>query len=85
MKCTQLHKKKKPELELRLPSYAPLNIIVRFAIISLIAVLILHFIVLVTKTPARINERIPAFIYVVVIVIFNVAVELQIVLDNILE
>ena len=85
MKCTQLHKKKKPELELRLPSYAPLNIIVRFAIISLIAVLILHFIVLVTKTPARINERIPAFIYVVVIVIFNVPVELQIVLDNILE
>ncbi len=85
MKCLQLYKKKKRELELRLPSYEPISIIGRFVFISLIAVLILHFIVLVTKTPDHIDDRIPAFIYVVVIIIFNVAVELQIVLDNILE
>ncbi len=85
MKCLQLKNKKKRELELRLPSYEPLSIIGRFLFISLVAVLILHFIVLVTKTPEHIDDRIPLFIYVVVIIIFNIAVELQIVLDNILE
>ena len=85
MSYLQLNSKKKKELALRLPSYEPLSIIGRFTIISIIAVLILHFITYVTKSPSKIDERIPAFIYVVVIIAFNVAVELQIILDNILE
>ncbi len=85
MKCLQLHRKKKTYLALRLPSYAPVNIAIRFAIISLISVMILHFIVLVTKVPPGADDTIPLSIYVVVIVAFNMAVELQIILDNILE
>ncbi|AGY54893.1 Inner membrane protein ypdA [Bacteroidales bacterium CF] len=84
MKCLDLHKKKRPDLSLRLPSYAPLSIVIRFTVISLMAILILHFIVLVTKLPTHVN-KIPAFIYIVVIIAFNVGVEVQIVLDNILE
>lgn len=70
---------------MRLPSYEPMSIIGRFIIISIIAVLILHFISNIIEVPSRVDEKIPALIYVVVILAFNAAAELQIVLDNILE
>ncbi|MCK3684819.1 histidine kinase [Maribellus sp. YY47] len=81
----QLHSKKKQELALRLPSYEPTSIFGRFVIISIISVLILHFIAYVTKLPPDMEKKIPAIIYIVVIVAFNLAVETQIILDNILE
>ncbi|WP_320110475.1 histidine kinase [Draconibacterium orientale] len=85
MKCLELHSKKKPTLAMRLPSYEPLSMLGRFIIVSIIAVLVLHFISYVTHIPSEEDVKIPLVIYVVVIVAFNVAAELQIVLDNILE
>nr|WP_319510690.1 histidine kinase [uncultured Draconibacterium sp.] len=85
MKCLELHSKKKQNLAMRLPSYEPLSILGRFAIISVIAVLVLHFISYVTRIPEELQVKIPPIIYVVVILAFNVAAELQIILDNILE
>ncbi|AHW61605.1 Histidine kinase [Draconibacterium orientale] len=85
MKCLDLHSNKKKNLATRLPSYEPVSVLVRFVIISIIAVLVLHFISYVTHIPAQEDIKIPLVIYVVVIVAFNVAAELQIVLDNILE
>lgn len=81
----QFHTKKKPELAMRLPSYEPMSIIGRFAIISVIAVLVLHFISTVVEVPDREHVKIPFVIYVVTVLAFNAAAELQIVLDNILE
>ncbi|MCE4566813.1 sensor histidine kinase [Maribellus sp. CM-23] len=85
MKYTHQNKKEKPDLALRLPSYAAPSVIIRFTVISLIATVILHFIVYVVDGPSGVNLRIPAVIYVAVIIPFNLAVELQIILDNILE
>ncbi|WP_167605913.1 sensor histidine kinase [Maribellus sediminis] len=85
MKCLQLHSKKKDDLFLRLPGYEPLSIIIRFVITSIIAFGVLRFIVAITDVPPEIDERIPFVIYVVVVLAFNLAVELQIVLDNVLE
>ncbi|WP_167615082.1 sensor histidine kinase [Maribellus sediminis] len=85
MKCLQLHSKKKDDLFLRLPGYEPLSIIIRFVITSIIAFGVLRFIVAITDVPPEIDERIPFVIYVVVLLAFNLAVELQIVLDNVLE
>ena len=70
---------------MRLPSYEPMSIIGRFAIISVIAVLVLHFISNVVEVPDREYVKIPFVIYVVTVLAFNAAAELQIVLDNILE
>lgn len=81
----QFHTKKKPDLAMRLPSYEPMSIIGRFAIISVIAVLVLHFISNVVEVPDREYVKIPFVIYVVTVLAFNAAAELQIVLDNILE
>ncbi|WP_319499789.1 histidine kinase [uncultured Draconibacterium sp.] len=85
MKCLELHSKKKPTLATRLPSYEPVSILGRFIIISIIAVLVLHFISYVTHIPEEEDVKIPLVIYVVVILAFNFAAEIQIVLDNILE
>ncbi len=85
MKYTHQNKKRKPDLALRLPSYAAPSIMIRFTVISLIATLILHFIVYIIDGPSGVNLRIPAVIYVAVIIPFNLAVELQIILDNVLE
>ncbi|WP_163325697.1 sensor histidine kinase [Draconibacterium mangrovi] len=85
MKCLELHSKKKENLVMRLPSYEPVSVLGRFVIISIIAVLVLHFISYVTHIPAKDDIKIPLVIYVVVILAFNVAAELQIILDNILE
>ena len=85
MKCLQFTTKKKPDLAMRLPSYEPMSIIGRFVIISVIAVLILHFISNIMEAPPQLNEKIPPIIYIVVVLAFNGAAELQIVLDNILE
>jgi len=85
MNLLKLHSKKKESLVFRLPSYEPLSVIGRFFIISLIAVLILHLIAYVTQLPPEFDRKIPFVIYLVVILAFNAAMELQIVLDNILE
>ena len=85
MKCLDLHSKKKQNIVLRLPSYEPLSLLGRFVIISIIAVLVLHFISYVTKVPSEPDVKIPFIIYAIVILAFNAAAELQIILDNILE
>lgn len=85
MICLQLHSKKKQTWALRLPSYEPVSVIGRMVIVSLIAVLILRLIAHVTEVPPEIDKAIPFAIYVVVILAFNAAMELQIVLDNVLE
>ncbi|MDX8341488.1 histidine kinase [Draconibacterium sp. IB214405] len=85
MKCLDVHSKKKPDLVTRLPGYEPISIFGRFVVISIIAVFILHFIAYVTKVPADSDVKIPFIIYLVVILAFNAAAELQIILDNILE
>ncbi|HYQ57688.1 MAG TPA: histidine kinase [Draconibacterium sp.] len=69
---------------MRLPSYEPLSILGRFIINSIFAVLVLHFISYVTHVPEE-DVSIQFVIYVVVIVAFNAAAEVQIFLDNILE
>lgn len=85
MKCLQLNSKKKDDLILRLPGYEPLSIVIRFVLTSIIAFGVLHFIAAITDVPPEIDDRIPFVIYVVVLLAFNLAVELQIVLDNVLE
>nr|WP_320020940.1 histidine kinase [uncultured Draconibacterium sp.] len=85
MKCLELHSKKKPTLVMRLPSYEPLSMLGRFVITSIIAVLVIHFISYVTSIPTEPHVKIPFIIYGVVILAFNTAAELQIILDNILE
>lgn len=70
---------------MRLPSYEPVSVLGRFVSVSVIAVLILHFIAYVTHIPSEDDGNVPFVIYVVVILAFNVAAELQIILDNILE
>ncbi len=85
MNALQLHRKKKLPLVYRIPSYEPASVIGRIVIVSLIAVLILNLIANVTELPPEFDKTIPTAIYIVVIVAFNVAMELQIVLDNVLE
>lgn len=85
MKCLDLHSKKKQALAAKLPSYKPMNILVRFIIISIIALGVVYLISAVVENPQGSAEGIPAIIFIVIIVAFNVAAELQIVLDNILE
>nr|WP_321358526.1 histidine kinase [uncultured Draconibacterium sp.] len=70
---------------MRLPSYEPVSILWRFVSISILAVSVLHFISYVTAAPVKLDTKIPFVIYVVVILAFNGAAELQIALDNILE
>ena len=84
MKCLDLHTKKKQALAVRLPNYKLPNIMIRFSIISVIAVSILHLLLAVLPVPEE-HEGTPAIIYVVMIIGFNVAAEVQILLDNILE
>lgn len=85
MKFLQIHNAKKKNLVTRLPSYEPVSMLGRFIIISIIAVFVLQFISYVTHIPTEEVVPIPRVIYVVVILAFNAAAELQIVLDNILE
>lgn len=85
MKCLQLYSKKKPSLALRLPAYNPLNIALRFVIISVIGLAVIHIIRFLTIEPSQADVKTPFIIYLVVIFAFNAAAELQIVLDNILE
>jgi sensor histidine kinase YesM len=85
MRCSRLHKKKKQALAVRLPSYKPVNILVRFVIVSLIAVAILHLIVFVFAKSGWAKEEIPVKTYLITIFSFNALAELQIVFDNIFE
>lgn len=84
MKCLELYKKKKQALAVRLPSYKPLNILVRFIFISIIAVGALHLVEFVVGEN-RASERPDWFYYLIIITTFNLSAEFQIVLDNILE
>jgi sensor histidine kinase YesM len=84
LKCLDLHSKKRQALATRLPSYKPLSILFRFAVISVIAVGILHLLISILPKPDN-YIGIPAIIYVSIILGFNVAAEVQILLDNILE
>lgn len=84
MRCLDLHNRKKQALAVRLPSYKPLNILVRFVIVSIIAVGILHLIDYVIG-PDENNEKSIYFYYLIMILAFNIASEFQILLDNILE
>lgn len=84
MKCLDLHTKKKQALAVRLPNYKFPNILIRVSIISVIAVGILHLLMAVLPDP----EGYPGpslSVYLVMIIGFNVAAEVQILLDNILE
>lgn len=88
MKCLELHSKKKLALAIRLPGYKPVNILIRFTIISIISVGVLHLITAVVEQDTGYEgyeEKIPVVFYVVIILIFNIAAEIQIILDNILE
>ena len=75
---------KRQTLATRLPSYKPFSVLLRFTIISIIAVGVLQLIVAVIERPDE-SEKIPFLYYVIIILAFNVATEIQIVLDNILE
>jgi len=85
MNSVKLYCKKKPPLAYRIPSYEPRSLIARFVIVSFVAVGILHLITYLTDIPEELSDKIPFVIYVVVILAFNIALEMQIVLDNILE
>jgi hypothetical protein len=76
--------KNKEKLAYRLPSYSPLAILLRFSIISLFAVLTLLLIVFAVGDGDKIYD-IPIFYYLVIIIAFNIAAEVQIILDNVLE
>jgi sensor histidine kinase YesM len=84
MKCLEFHSKKKQALATKLPSYKPLSILFRFTIISIIAVGVLHLLAAVLPKPDGFSG-IPAIIYIVMILGFTIAAEVQILLDNILE
>lgn len=84
MKCIDLNSKKKQALAVRLPSYKPLNVVVRFVIVSIIAVGLLHLIDFVVG-PDQNNEKPISFYYIIMILGFNFASEFQIILDNVLE
>ncbi|MCY1721293.1 histidine kinase [Prolixibacteraceae bacterium Z1-6] len=84
MKCLDLHNRKKQALAMRLPSYKPLSILVRFIIVSIIAISVLNLIEFLVGTRGQAAK--PAYYYYVLIIIsFNMVAESQIILDNILE
>uniref|UniRef100_UPI003217B3AC sensor histidine kinase n=1 Tax=uncultured Draconibacterium sp. TaxID=1573823 RepID=UPI003217B3AC len=84
MKCLDIHSKKKQALAMRLPSYKPLSILLRFIYVSLIAVGVLNLIEYVVGSYQD-SIKPDYFYYVLIIVSFNVVAEFQIILDNILE
>ncbi|MCG8306851.1 MAG: histidine kinase [Cytophagales bacterium] len=65
-------------------SYKPGFVLLRFLIISLIAIGVLHLIRTIVEKPDDM-ERISILLYVIIIIAFNVASEIQIILDHILE
>lgn len=84
MECLELYKKRGQALAVRLPSYKPLNILIRMAFASLIAVAALHMIIFVVD-PTPTSDKPVWFYYIIIISAYILALELQIVLDNILE
>lgn len=84
MKCLPLlHHQQKDSLAIRLPSYKPLNILLRFSLISVIAVGILHLMMFFLSKPENGGSSLK--IYLTMIIAFNMAAEIQIILDNVLE
>ncbi|WP_346858789.1 histidine kinase [uncultured Draconibacterium sp.] len=84
MKCLDLHSKKKLALAVRLPSYKPGNVIIRFVIISIIAVGVLNLITFIVGTSEHTTKP-ASFYYITIIIAFNLVAEFQIILDTILE
>lgn len=76
--------KQKKKLAYRLPSYSPFALLLRFTVISIFSVLTLLLIVYAVSDADQIKD-VPAFYYFVIIIAFNVAAEIQIILDNVLE
>ncbi len=85
MKCLKLNSEKKQALAMRLPSYKPISVFIRFVFISVIAIVLMRFIASVFEKSGWGRDDIPFKMYLVTIVSFNILAELQIVLDNILE
>lgn len=81
LKCNN----KSSTLASRLPSYKPLNIIIRVVIISIVAICLLHLIVFVISNPAQEHEPIPIRFYLIFIFAFLISSEIQIALDTLLE
>lgn len=77
--------KKKLSLASRLPSYKPLNVLLRIITISLLSIGLLHLIVYFAAPPEEYGKPIPIKIYLVFIFAFFSTAELQIAFDNILE
>jgi len=69
----------------RLPSYKPLNVLLRVVITSLISIGLLHLIVYFVTVPAELSEPIPLNIYLTMILAFLSTAEIQIAVDNLLE
>jgi two-component system, LytTR family, sensor kinase len=72
-------------LAARLPSYKPLNIVIRVFIISIVAFGLLRLIVFVIDMTPGIEETIPIRFYLIFMGSFVIAAEIQIALDNLLE
>ena len=84
MKCVDLNTKRKRALAVRLPSYEPFNILIRMGFASIIAIWTLHIIIFVVGSTTT-SEKSVWFYYLIIISAYILALELQIVLDNILE
>ena len=85
MNYLRIHSKKEQPPTLGLLSYKPWSVVARLVFVSLFAVSLVHLIAYVTNPPPELGKTIPGNIYLVVILAFNLAVELQIVVDNLLE
>ena len=77
------HRNRK-KLAYRLPSYSPASIVFRFVMMSIFGILTIELIVYLMggRFP---GTSVPLKYYLIIIVIFNVAAELEIFADNILE
>lgn len=85
MKCLHLNSGRKERLALRIPTYEPMSMLIRFLVISVIAVGVIFFIDSVVQLPPGVGAEVPWAVYVIVVLVFIGAAELQILLDIILE
>lgn len=77
--------KKKLTLASRLPSYKPLNVLLRVVTISLVAIGLLQLIVYFVSPPNAPKEPVPLRFYLIFIFAFLSTAEFLIALDNLLE
>lgn len=70
----------------KLPSYSLGSVLIRLTIVSITGILVMQFIVLVTKMPPELEGQGPRFQdYLLIILAFNLLAELNIITDIILE